>query len=180
MGKKVKLITRVSKWYLNKLRGKRTPLYAGFFITNVCNFTCDFCNIAREKEKSKIDFEQFKRIIDSIFGDVRSSLNPTGIGAYFTNLALKPNLDADSYDIAEALRLYKPDSFEPGNPNSVGILEPEKANAYADLAIDTRAIFLDSTNQFPFQFVFPSTFLDFGLPGESSYAILVDKFGEKI
>ena len=66
MDKKVQLINRVGKWYLNKLIGKRTPLMASFFITNVCNFTCGFCNIAREKEKSRIGLEQFKNIIDSI------------------------------------------------------------------------------------------------------------------
>lgn len=121
-----------------------------------------------------------KRILDLGQGDVKSSFNLSGNGAYLTTLSLKPSIDASTNQIAEALRLYTAGTFTTGNPDSKGTLEPERANAYADLAIDTRAIFFDSNNQFPLQFVVPNTPLDFGMPGEQLHAILIDKFGEKI
>lgn len=118
-----------------------------------------------------------KSIFSSSEGDVRSVLNPTGSGAYLTNLSLKPDLEASTSEIAEALRLYKSGTFELGDPNSKGELEPERAKAFIDLAVNTKEIYLDHNNYFPLQFVVPSSPISFGNPGELSPFILIDKLG---
>lgn len=118
-----------------------------------------------------------KTILRSSEGDVRSILSPTGAGAYITNLSLTPNIDATQSEIAEALRLYVPGTFEAGNPNSKGELEPERATAFLDLAIGLKAVKLDHSGVFPLQFLLPELPIFFVNPGEQSDFILIDTFG---
>lgn len=127
------------------------------------------------KRTSVEAFINLERIPSSSEGDVRTLLNPTGLGTYLTNLSLIPNIDASIFDIAKNLRLYTPGTFTLGDPASKGIVESERASGYVDLAIDTRAIYLESTNDFPLQFVLPSASLDFVLPGKNLHSILIDK-----
>jgi len=117
------------------------------------------------------------RILDSGAGDIMTSLSPSGAGTYLTDLSLKPTYEATKVEIAKALRLYKSGTFELGNPSSVGELELDKAEAYIDLALDTRAYILESDQRFPLQYLIPSSFLDFKYPNEKSNSILIDKFG---
>ena len=49
-----------------------------------------------------------KRVLDSGEGDLKTTINPTGTGAYFTNLSVA---STNTSDIAEALRLYQPGTF---------------------------------------------------------------------
>ena len=82
----------------------------------------------------------------------------------------------------DKLKVYKRESYDEVIQKMLEILslariESEKARAYIDLAIDTQAIYIDSSPIFPLQFVIPSSLLDFTLPNEKSFSILIDKFG---
>ena len=115
-------------------------------------------------------------VLSSIVGDIQNTFTPTGTGAYLTRLSLQPNISASISEIAEALRLYLPDTFETGNPNSKGILEPERASTFIDFAIDTSKIPLQSNQVFPLQYVYPNSSLQFGIPGDKLNTILIEEF----
>jgi len=116
------------------------------------------------------------KILNSLIGDIRKPYNPTGSGAYLTNLSLKPGVDTTPGEIATKLRLFKDGSFEPGNTNSTGLLEPDRARAFVDLAINYKANLFNSDPLFPLQLVLPNTEISFGRPGDANDFILIDEY----
>ncbi len=63
----LKLLTYIGKWhYRYYLLGRHSPLSCGIYITNRCNFSCNFCNIWRNPGINSIEFEKFKTIVDSL------------------------------------------------------------------------------------------------------------------
>ncbi len=121
---------------------------------------------------------QSRTILNSPEGDIQTILNPTGAGAYLTRLSLQPNINVSVSEIAEALRLYASGTFEAGKPSSKGILEPDRAEAFIDLVVNTFNTNLITNETFPLQFVLPNSQLNFDNPGEASSAILIDKLGQ--
>ena len=75
-GKRIQLTKKICKWYFNKLIGKRTPIIAGFLLTSSSDRSNvhiyygkskgNYFNIAKESKKSRMNFVEFKSIIDSI------------------------------------------------------------------------------------------------------------------
>ncbi len=117
-----------------------------------------------------------RKILNTPTGDLRKPYNPAGSGAYLTNFSLKPGFDTSPEEIARKLRLFQDGSFEPGNINSIGTLEPDRARAFIDLAVNYKANLFDFDPLFPFQFVLPYTEILFGKPGETNDFILIDEY----
>jgi len=61
------LIWRSLKWHLNYVCTKKaTPMACGLYITNRCNFKCDFCNIWRKSGSATLSFEKAKKLVDNL------------------------------------------------------------------------------------------------------------------
>lgn len=61
------LIWRAIKWHLNYIITKNPmPLACGLYITNRCNFRCNFCNIWRKENPQTLSLLDAKKIIDNL------------------------------------------------------------------------------------------------------------------
>jgi len=56
------------------------------------------------------------------------------------------------------------------------LLEPDRARAFVDLAINYKANLFNSDPLFPLQLVLPNTEISFGRPGDANDFILIDEY----
>ena len=62
---KLKLIYYAGKWHFKHYcLSKHSPLSCGIYVTNRCNFSCNFCNLWRNPENHTIAFDKFKDIVN--------------------------------------------------------------------------------------------------------------------
>ena len=63
----LKFIKRVLGWHLNYyFFGRGTPLSAGVYINDVCNYKCLMCNIRMKDHATIYPYEKQKRDIDAL------------------------------------------------------------------------------------------------------------------
>lgn len=99
---------------------------------------------------------QSMTIRNTLSGDIRKGLNINGSGAYITDLTINPASSLNKEKIATILRLFEEGSFVEGDINSVGNLEPSRAEAFLDLSINGDVFKFDTDPIFKNQYVLPN------------------------
>lgn len=59
-------LKKIIFWYSKRLTGRITPLISILYITNKCNFRCQFCRVWQDKKKNYIPFSRFQKIVDEL------------------------------------------------------------------------------------------------------------------
>lgn len=132
------LLWRAMTWHLRYLLTKKpSPLVCGLYITNRCNFRCEFCNIWRKKTGKTLSLDKAKAIVDNL----------SDIGCfYFSISGGEPLLFNEIFDLLQHARKSRIKYLH--LVTNGYLLDANKAVQFGKIGIDEISISIDGSESF--------------------------------